>query len=160
VSYENWKKICDKFPVQMNKSMLKTMYEDYHKIEAFTEELPIPNTFCHGDFASPNFLLNGTQLLVCDWQYTHNGKGIGAVAYFCNRGIDLGLKINREALIDYYSNAFCENIGVTVTTDTLTRYADASDWLVSFRYVAEYLQDAEVERVTRCYNDMLIPISN
>ncbi|MCL2198296.1 MAG: aminoglycoside phosphotransferase family protein [Defluviitaleaceae bacterium] len=154
-SYENWKKLCDKFPTQMDVAVLKDMYEDFYKIAAYADELPIPNTFCHGDFNPPNFLLDRTQLLVCDWQYTHIGKGIGAVAFFCDRGSDQGLTIDRKALIACYSKALHENLGVTVTPDTLTRYADISGWLVTFRFSAEYLQDSDSERVARIYNDMV-----
>ena len=139
----------------MNASVLKEMYGNFYKLASYAEEFPIPNTFCHGDLAPPNFLLDGTRLLVCDWQSTHIGKGIGGVAYFCARGADLGLTIDREALIDCYSEALNKYASVAVTPVLLTRYADISDWLVSFRYAAEYLQDSDIERVVGCYNGMV-----
>jgi len=154
-SYDNWKRLCEKFPVQINASVLKEMYENFYKIAAYADEFPIPNTFCHGDLASPNFLLDGTRLLVCDWQSTHIGKGIGGVTFFCARGVDLGLTIDRESLIVCYSEALKKYASVTVTPDMLTRYADIADWLVSFRYAAEYLQDSDIEQVMGCYSGMV-----
>jgi len=154
-SYDNWKKLCDKFPAQINASVLKEMYENFYKLAAYADEFPIPNTFCHGDLASPNFLLDGTRLLVCDWQSTHIGKGIGGVAYFCARGVDLGLTIDREALFDCYSKELNKYASITVAPDMLTRYADLSDWLVIFRHAAEYLQDSDIDQVVGCFSAMV-----
>jgi len=154
-SYENWYRLHNKFPTHLDASVLKEMFDNFYKIEEYAEGLPIPNTFCHGDFAGGNFLLDGTRLLVCDWQYTHIGKGIGAVAYFCDRGIDLGWPIDRDSLIACYSNALQEKTGAMVTIDTLTQYAEASTWLLTFRYWTEYLQDSNAERVAGIYTGMV-----
>ena len=154
-SYENWHNLHNKFPAQLNASVLKEMYDNFYKIEEYAEGLLIPNTFCHGDFAGGNFLLDGTRLLVCDWQYTHIGKGIGAVAYFCDRGIDLGWAIDRDSLIACYSEELREKTGVMVTIDTLTQYAKASTWLLAFRYWAEYLQDSNAKRVAGIYTGIV-----
>jgi len=81
-SHENWNHLQVKFSEHINASLLNEMYADFYEIAAYTEKLPIPKTFCHGDFAPANFLLDKDKLLVCDWQDTHIGTGIGAVTYF------------------------------------------------------------------------------
>jgi len=154
-SYNNWMQLYNKFPVKLDASVLKEMYDNFYLIAAYADGLPIPNTFCHGDLAQPNFLLDGAKLLVCDWQYTLIGKGISAVAFFCLRGIDLGLKIDRDVLISRYSEALNKYMGIAVTPDILTRYATASEWMIAFRYAAEHMQDSDVDRVVGSYMGMV-----
>jgi len=154
-SYNYWMRLCDKFPARLDASVLKKMYDNFYSIAAYADGLPIPNTFCHGDLAQPNFLLDGTKLLACDWQYTNFGKGISTVAYFCLRGAGLGLKIDQDALIARYSDALREYAGIIVTPDILTQYAIASEWLIAFRYAAEHMQEQTTERVEKGYMDMV-----
>lgn len=154
-SYNNWVKLYDKFPAHLDELVLKDMYDNFYPIAEYADGLPISNTFCHGDLAQPNFLLDGAKLLVCDWQYTLFGKGISAVAFFCLRGVDVGLKIDKDALIYRYSQKLREHTGITVTPEILTRYATASEWLVAFRYAAEHMQEHSIERVAKSYEDMV-----
>jgi len=154
-SCDNWMRLHKKFPDNIDAKVLDNMHNDFYKIAKYSEELTIPNTFCHGDFAPDQLLLDGARLLVCDWAYTHYGKGIGAVAYFCVRGIDQKLPIDRDALIAYYSEALHNHTGISVAPELLVQYVNVSEWLVAFRYYAEYLQDADRSRAIGSYKDMV-----
>jgi len=155
LSYENWGRLQNKFPNHIDAQLLKQMYGDYDDVVALSEILPIPKTFCHGDLHPGNFLLNGDSLLVCDWQEARIGKGIGDIAFFCNRGGAMRIGIDKAALVDGYRKSLVKHANIDVALDIFLRYMAASEFHVSFKFWAEHLLKSDLERVLKIYTTMV-----
>jgi thiamine kinase-like enzyme len=154
VSLENWERLQNKFPEYTDSRLLKEMYNNFSEIELYSKKTAIPRTLCHGDCHPNNFLKKGSKLIICDWQNAGIGAGAGDIAFFISRGKDMGLKINRNALIKKYCGALLKYADIKVDTDDIHRNIAASEFLVSFRFWAEYLQNSNIERVINIYNSM------
>lgn len=155
VSLENWLLLQRRFPDHIDAQLIKTMYENFTSIKLSAEQLAIPKTLCHGDFHPENFLFNGDTLVICDWQNVNKGKGISDVAFFISRGIDMGMTINTNMLIEEYHKAMLEITNKEIELSDLHRSLAASDFYVAFKFWAEYLQSSDINRVLNIYNSMV-----
>jgi hypothetical protein len=155
-SLADWLRLHEKHPGCMDAALLHEMYERYDGIVRLQDDLQIPYSVCHGDFHPDNFLLREGELLLCDWQSVGIGRGIGDVAFFISRGKDMGLRMDPDILISAYHDALREHTGMDVCIQDLRRYAAISEFMVSFRHWAEYLQESSTKRVMRIYEPMVM----
>jgi len=154
LSYQNWTNLQKKFPGNIDATLLEEMYNNYkNKID--TSKFNIPETLKHGDFHPQNFLKNGEKLIICDWQGVCMGKGIGDIAFFISRGTDMGLKINRDKLISDYNEALIQHTNIETSLTDLHKTVAANEFGVSFKFWAEYLQDADINKVLNIYTKMV-----
>jgi len=156
-SLENWCKLQEKFPKHMDAVVLQEIHDNFYAIAEYAQGLAIPDTFNHGDFAPTQCLLDsdGERLILVDWQSTHIGRGIGAVAYFCSRGLEAGAQFDKSRMIQMYQEALLRHTGIDIGINMLEDYAAVTDLLVAFRYSAEYLQEAGEDRVVGEYVGMV-----
>lgn len=154
-SYQNWCRLQEKFPLHINASMLTEMYENHNEVELYAESLVIPKTLCHGDFHPNNFLIHHNKLIICDWQNVNIGRGIDDVAFFMSRGSDMGLQMNRDMLIREYCEAFHQHTNERIELADLYKQIATSEFSVSFKFWADYLQNSSIERVMGIYNSMV-----
>ena len=153
-SYQNWQLLQQKFPADIDASSLEAMYKAFAQIKLEAEALAIPKALCHGDFHPGNFLRDGDNLLICDWQTVGISKGIGDVAFFANRGTDMGIVINRQKAIEAYHEAMQSLTNQNIDLGTLGKYVAATDFYVSFKFWAEHLQSSDKSRVLSIYTFM------
>lgn len=153
-SYANWLRLSDRFPNKLDAKLLEEMERHFEAVGQYERTLAIPQTMRHGDCHPSNFLLDGDSLMLCDWQGVGIGSGIGDVAFFISRGMDMGLAIDRHRLIAEYAGALRKCAGIDVPIDMLLRSMAASEFMVAFRFWAEYLQEAEEARVMGIYRAM------
>lgn len=155
VSLGNWKRLHDKFPEHIDAMLLTTMYESFDAVNSLAEALAIPKTLCHGDFHPGNFLMDGDKLILCDWQTVGISKGIGDVAFFINRGTNMGIPMNQGILVDAYHQSILHFANVKIEIEDLYRNIAASDFYVSFKFWAEHLQGSDLGRVLSIYHSMV-----
>ena len=155
VSYRDWNNLQIKFPKHIDAELLKEMYENFDQINSYANKLGMPETLCHGDCHPNNFLKDGDRLVICDWQGIGMGKGIGDVAFFISRGADMGIKINRDMLIESYREALLKYANIEVKVSDLHKSVAANEFGVSFRFWAGFLQTSEISRVLDIYNAMV-----
>lgn len=155
VSFENWRLLQNKFPEHIDASLLNAMYEDFNAINEYAEQLAIPKTLCHGDFHPGNFLMDGNKLIVCDWQTVGISRGIGDVAFFISRGSDMGIPMNQNMLIEEYYESMLKITDEKIELNDLYKNVAATDFFVSFKFWAEYLQSSDKSRVLSIYNSMV-----
>ena len=155
LSYQNWVNLQKKFPEHIDAVLLKEMYENFDNIDIYTGKQTIPETLCHGDYHPQNFLKNGDKLIICDWQAVGIGKGIGDIAFFISRGIDMGLKVDRDKLIADYYEALLKYTNIKVDVYDLHKNVAANEFGVSFRFWAHYLENSDIDRVLNIYNAMV-----
>ena len=151
VSFDNWTKLHNKYPTHIHADLLKDMYGNYNILDSLSNELEIPQTLSHGDFHPENFLRNGDELIVCDWQGVCVGRGIGDVAFFISRGTDMGILMDRDKLIGHYHNALMKYANVNTDLSVLHKHIALSEFGISFRFWAQYLQEADLEKVLGIY---------
>jgi len=154
-SYANWCLLQQKFPVDIDASSLEAMYKAFAQIRLEAEALAIPKTLCHGDFHPGNFLREGDNLLICDWQTVRFNRGIGDVSFFINRGTDMGITINRQQTIEAYHDSIHAFTSEKIEMRDLNQYVAAADFYVSFKFWAEHLQSSDKSRVLDIYNSMV-----
>jgi thiamine kinase-like enzyme len=154
-SFENWQCLQSKFPIHIDAALLQEMYEKYDEIILTEKKLTIPQTVCHGDFHPNNFLMYEDKLIICDWQNLNIGRGISDVAFFISRGADMRIHIDRDMLINEYYKAMIRYTDKKIEIGDLYKNIAASEFTVSFRFWAEYLQDSSIERIMRIYDSMV-----
>lgn len=154
-SYRDWKNLQMKFPEHIDAELLKEMYENFYEMDSYANKLNIPETLCHGDCHPNNFLKSDDKLVICDWQGVGIGRGIGDIAFFISRGTDIGIKIDRDILIETYCKALLKYANIKVGVNDLHKNVAASEFGVSFRFWAGFLQDSEIVRVLNIYNQMV-----
>jgi thiamine kinase-like enzyme len=93
-SLKDWRLLHKRFPDIIDASLLKSMYDNFHPLQAHYEKLPIPMNLCHSDFHPENFLTDGHNLIICDWQEIKIGRGIDDIAFFVSRVFLLASLIN------------------------------------------------------------------
>ena len=157
LSLGNWERLQHKFPGHIDALLLKDMYENFDMIGAYQDNINtiIPESLCHGDYHPENILKDGDKLIICDWQNVGTGKGINDVAFFISRGADMGLKINRDKLIEWYSEALLKYADIKVDVNDFYGSIAAFEFGISFQFWAGYLQDSSIERVLNIYNPMV-----
>lgn len=155
LSYQNWQNLQEKFPEHIDSVLLKEMYANFDEMDSYADKLAIPETLCHGDFHPNNFLKDERKLIVCDWQGVGIGRGIGDVAFFISRGTDMGLNIDRNKLIEWYCESLFEYADIEVDVKDLHKNVAASEFGVSFRFWAQYLQTSNIDRILNIYNSMI-----
>jgi len=151
ISYENWLKIQKKFPEALDAHLLKEMFENFEALNAAEAKIPIPETLVHGDFHAENFLTDGENLLVCDWQSVGLGKGISDISFFISRGNDFGLTLDRENLVETY----WKSLGTETDISAFYQSMATSEFSVAFRFWAEYLQTSDLSRILKVYQSMV-----
>jgi hypothetical protein len=155
VSFENWRLLQNRFPEDIDASLLNTMYENFAAINLYAERLPIPKTLCHGDFHPDNFLMDGDKLIICDWQTVGINRGISDVAFFISRGTGMGIPINQNMLIEEYYKSMMKLTNEKIELSDLYKNVAATDFYVSFKFWAEHLQSSDKSRVLSIYNSMV-----
>jgi len=150
-SYENWINILNKFEDMFDMKILNDIYQnfDFDYFKNLNKKY-----FCHGDFHCENILTDESgKMILVDWQsYALGDKS--EIAFFISRGYDFGIDMQEEAIKKYY----CERLSFYTKSDVpileLEIECNASTVLVTFEHWADYLQDANADRVKPIFEKM------
>ena len=154
VSLESWSRLHVKFPDEIDVKLLNEMYKNFDEIALSAEKIPVPETLKHGDFHPWQMLRSKDRLLICDWQNTDIGCGVDDLTFFISRG-ETALEINRDMLIASYARYLSEHANININANDIRNRIAASEFNVSFRFWADYLQEGSLDAVMGIYNKMV-----
>jgi len=154
VSLESWSKLQKKFPESIDISILNEMYKNFNDVISYADKIPIPKTLCHGDYHPWHFLRSGDKAVICDWQNADIGNGVGDVAFFISRG-ETRLDIDRDKLITAYMKHLSKYANIEIDKNDILKQIAISEFDVSFRFWADYLQNGSLESVMKIYSKMV-----
>jgi len=153
-SLESWSKLQSKFPESIDIFLLEEMYKNFNAAISHTDEICIPKTLCHGDYHPWNFLKNGDKAVICDWQNVDIGNGVGDVTFFLSRG-KTRLNISRDKLISAYIQHLSKYANIQLDKNIVIKQIAVSEFDVSFKFWADYLQNASLDAVMGIYSKMV-----
>ncbi|MCL2016508.1 MAG: aminoglycoside phosphotransferase family protein [Defluviitaleaceae bacterium] len=153
-SLESWSKLQNKFPESIDIALLKEMYQNFDGAISCADKIFIPKTLCHGDYHPWHFLKNGDKAVICDWQNADIGNGIGDVTFFISRG-ETRFNIDRDKLISAYIQHLSKYANIELDKNVILKQIAVSEFDVSFKFWADYLQEASLEAVMGIYSKMV-----
>ena len=154
VSLESWSKLQKRFPQNIDISLLNEMYKNFDDAISYADKIFIPKTLCHGDYHPWHFLQSGNEAVICDWQNADIGNGVGDVAFFISRG-ETRLNIDRDILITAYIQHLSKYANIKIDKNDMLKHIAISEFDVSFRFWADYLQNGSLESVMKIYSKMV-----
>ncbi|MDR1630024.1 MAG: aminoglycoside phosphotransferase family protein [Oscillospiraceae bacterium] len=152
-SYQVWKGVLAQHRGCFDEVLFEEIYKNIDIVcPVLNDE---PHYVCHGDFHPENLLYDDKNLYICDFQNIDVGKAIGDISFFISRGTGFAIKMDTDALLDYYCEKLSEYKGIPIDRATLIKERCASAVLNIFSFWAYHLKNCSYERVSGQFNEMV-----
>lgn len=152
-SLNAWEQVLSQHDGHFDNKILKSILKNFNSICNILNNPP--HNLRHGDFHANNIMLNNEDIVVCDWQCVHIGKGAGDIAFFISRGKAKGIAMNEDFLIDYYCEKLSNYTRTKVYKSDIYNVINASTVFTSFMHWAYYLKNADLNSVSKIYSKMI-----
>ena len=151
-AYEDWLVVLNSHPGEFDVTLLHNIYKNLDIL------CPILNReqkcLCHGDFHPENFLTDGSNLYLTDWQNVKIGKCIGDFSFFISRGQGMGIPMEFDSLLNYYYERLSHYLAQIPSKHSLMQEYHASTLLCTFSFWSLFLHDATSAQIAVHYNEM------